>query len=68
MENLLNEAVKIFIEDLKKIKNNLIENDSISDSLTVYFDVTESDETSLTMETNECYNLSISVGIGLNFP
>lgn len=66
VEELLNKAVKIFLDDLKKFKNHQKENEAIDDSLTISFDVTDSDEISLSMDTDECYDLSISVGIDLN--
>jgi hypothetical protein len=65
VEELLNKAVKIFLDDLKKLKGRQTESDAISDSLKISFEVTESDEISLSMDTDECYDLSISVGIDL---
>lgn len=65
VRNLLDEAVNIFLVDLVKIKNNLKESDAINGSLTISIDVTDSDEISLTMDTDECYSLSISVGIDI---
>lgn len=64
VEELLNKAVKIFIEDLNQIKNTLRgrENGEFDSALRIEINV-ESDETSLSMETDECYTLSLSVGI-----
>lgn len=63
VEELLNKAVKIFIDDLNQIKESIRghENGEFDGSLRIEINV-ESDETLLSMETDECYNLSISVG------
>lgn len=64
VEELLKKAVNIFKQDLKQLMKSLRghENGEFNESLKIDINV-ESDETSLTMETDECYNLSISVGI-----
>lgn len=64
VEELLNKAVKIFNDDLNQIMKSMRgrENGEFTDSLNIEINV-ESEEISLSMETDECYDLSISVGI-----
>lgn len=63
VEELLNKAVKIFVDDLNQIKESVRgrENGEFNGSLRVEINV-ETDETSLSMDIDECYSLSLSVG------
>lgn len=66
VEELLNKAVKIFNDDLNQILESMrgSENGEFNDSLSIEIIVDSSDEISLSMDTDECYNLLISsVGI-----
>jgi hypothetical protein len=70
VEELLDKAVKIFMQDLNQLRNYAKGEDGSDGALVLEINVDGSDELTLTMDTDECYNLSISVGINsfVNLP